>query len=244
MRLPKHPIAMDTVFRRCLLVNYAMAPSTLAAALPRGVQPDVYAGQAWLSVVVGDMWRMRPTGIPAALGVSYRQVVYRPAVRCGTSSGVHFLRSDANSRIMNVGGNLLSFFRFHYAPIQWDHDGSGHRIRVTSRDGTADVDLALTEPPAAELPAGSAFPDVETAVQHLVQRFAAYHPRADRPTVDVVGIRRDPWPVTVVSTTHARLGYLDGRGPFPPGSTRLDSVFLARDVPYHWYRLRTEPLTA
>lgn len=240
MRWPKHPVPMTTVFRRCLLVNYALAPDALAATLPDGLEPDVWHGRAWLSVVVGDLWRMRPAGVPAALGVSYRQIVYRAVVRCGERRGVYFLRSDADSRITNVGGNLMSFFHFHRAGVTWTTDGAGPRVRVASADGTADLDLALDGAPATELPPGSAFRDLAEAKDCLVDLYAAYHPRVHQGRVDVVRIRREDWRVTVPPVIEARCAYLDGKGPFPPGSARLDSVFAVRDLPYHWYRLQVE----
>ncbi len=58
---------MMTLFRRCLLANYAIVPEALRAPLC----PDVGGGRPWVSVVIADMWRMRSAGLPAVLGVSY-----------------------------------------------------------------------------------------------------------------------------------------------------------------------------
>lgn len=242
MRFPKHPVPMTTVFRHCLLVNYAIAPEALASVLPTGVVPDVHEGHAWLSVVIGDMSRMRPVGIPAALGVSYRQVVYRAVVRCGKQRGVYFLRSDADSRIMNVGGNLLSFFHFHHATVAWTQDGMDQRVRVATKDGSADIDLTLGADPLATLPNGSAFATLAEAKQHLVDLFTAYHPRTQQGRVDVVHIKREDWHITIAPVIDARCAFLDGRGPFPAGSTRLDSAFWVQDLPYYWYRLRVQEI--
>lgn len=240
MRWPKHPVPMTTVFRRCLLLNYALKPEALAAVLPAGVEPDVWHGRAWLSVVAGDLRRMRPAGVPPALGVTYRQIVYRAVVRCGGRRGVYFLRSDADSAIMNVGGNLMSFFRFHRADIAWTEDDLGLRVRVGSRDGTADLDLALGSGDEAGLPRGSAFGDLAEAKGCLVELYTAFHPRAHQGRVDVVRIRREDWRLTLPPVLEARCAYLDGTGPFPAGGAALDSVFAVRDLPYHWYRLRIE----
>jgi uncharacterized protein YqjF (DUF2071 family) len=148
---------MTAVFRRCLLVNYSVAADVLAAVLPAPLEPDLRAGRGWLSVVIADLQRMRPAGIPAALGLSYRQVVYRAVVRCGSSRGVYFLRSDADSRFMNAGGNLLSFFRFHHAAVIRTSDGGQQQIAVRTRDGSADIDLILGADDRAGLPRDSSF---------------------------------------------------------------------------------------
>jgi hypothetical protein len=121
-------------------------------------------------------WRMRPAGVPAALGVSYRQVVYRAVVRCGPSRGVYFLRSDADSRVMNAGGNLLSFFRFHHATVAWTRDLDRQRVTVASSNGTADIDLALGTGALRALPGGCAFPALAQAKEHLVDLFTRLPP--------------------------------------------------------------------
>jgi hypothetical protein len=117
--LPVHPVAMKTTFRHCFLVNFAVEPGAMRAQLPAHLEPDLHAGRAYLSVVIADMVRMRPVFLPAALGVTYTQVVYRAVVRCGLERGVTFLRSDADNRFMVAAGNALTFFRFHHASATW-----------------------------------------------------------------------------------------------------------------------------
>lgn len=225
-----------------MLVNYAVVADVLAAVLPAPLEPDLRAGRGWLPVVIADLRRMRPAGIPAALGLSYRQVVYRAVVRCGSSRGVYFLRSDADSRFMNAGGNLLCFFRFHHAAVLWEGDGGQQRITVRTRDGTADIDLILGADDRAGLPGDSSFAGLPEARRHLVELFTAYHPRPAENRLDVVRIRRADWDVTVPPACGARCGFLDGRGPFPVGSARLDSVFKACDVPYYWHWLQVQEI--
>jgi hypothetical protein len=49
MWLPQHPIAMDTTFRHCFLVNFSMPEDVLARALPRGLRPDLGPDGRWVS---------------------------------------------------------------------------------------------------------------------------------------------------------------------------------------------------
>ena len=53
----------------------------MARALPPPLEPDVFAGRAWLSVVIAEMQDMRPAAVPRALGITYNQIVYRAVVR-------------------------------------------------------------------------------------------------------------------------------------------------------------------
>ena len=109
---PKHPFGMKTTFRNCLLVNFSMDPEVLARNLPRGIRPDIHNGKAFLSVVVADLEAMRPSFVPRVFGSSYTQVVYRAIVRSPAGErGVFFIRSDADSFLMSLAGNLFSNFR-------------------------------------------------------------------------------------------------------------------------------------
>jgi uncharacterized protein YqjF (DUF2071 family) len=243
MRFPKHPLAVRTVFRRCFLVNFAVDPSELNSVLPGHVIADVYGDEAFVSVVVGEMEKMRPVGVPRPFGITYNQIVYRAVVRCGDERCVHFLRSDADSATMTMLGNLMSFFRFHHSVI-----------RVTDRGGAVDLDVRThTSPsadiaatfrvdsPSTELPVGSAFPNLSEATRWLVELYAAFDHTEGHTTVDVVRIKRGAWDVRVVDDTRADYAFMSAGAPF--SGARLDSVLSVGDVPYHWHRLQKRAIT-
>jgi uncharacterized protein YqjF (DUF2071 family) len=244
MRFPKHPVAMRTLFRRCLLVNFAVDPDELASVLPRHVEPDLLDGEAYLSVVVGRMERMRPVLVPRLLGITYDQIVYRAVVRSGDQRGVFFLRSDADNRLMAGLGNLMSFFRFHRSQVSF-----------TERSGNLDLDVRTTTNPSGDiaatytvgaprhdLPESSAFASLDEAKGWLVELFVAFHHGAGNDWIDVVRIKRGEWDVRVVDDTRAHYAFMGAGAPFT--RARLDSVFLVGDVPYRWYRLAKQPLPA
>src|SRR5947209_7855032 len=108
---------MRTVFRSCFLVNFGVDPAVMRGALPDPLEPDLYREEAYLSIVIAAMERMRPVFVPRCLGTTYHQVVYRAVVRCHGERGVYFFRSDADHRFMSAAGNLFTFFRFHYSPM-------------------------------------------------------------------------------------------------------------------------------
>jgi uncharacterized protein YqjF (DUF2071 family) len=237
--VPKHPLPMKTTFRDCFLVNFAMAPETLARVLPPPLEPDVYAGQAFLSVVIADMERMRPAFVPRALGVTYRQVVYRAVVRCGEERGVHFLRSDADNRLMVDLGNLLSFFRFHQARIATAKGGGLRHFDLVADPGHhADIHATFDLGNACQtVPAGSVFRSLDEAQTFLVELYAAFKPESDPRTVNTVRIKRSAWRVKMVDAPRARFDFMDGSATFPAGSTRLDSAIYVEDLDYYWHTL-------
>lgn len=127
----KHRFPMNTTFRHCLLVNYSMDESTLAAMLPPGLEPDTVettatedgatgGPRAFLSVVLADLEAMRVAPSPRFTGTDFTQVVYRAIVRAPNGErGVYFVRSDADDTLMSIAGNLFSNFHFNLARCCW-----------------------------------------------------------------------------------------------------------------------------
>lgn len=240
---PKHPLPMRTMFRDCFLVNFAMAPETLKRILPPPLTPDLFDGEAYLSVVIADMERMRPAFLPAVCGITYQQVVYRAIVRHGERRGVHFLRSDADHPLMVVMGNLLSFFRFHNASITRTTGGGLHSFDlVAGRDEPADIHATFDVGRArGGITPGSAFPSMVEAQRFLVELYTAYRPAPDGRRVSSVDIERGAWNIRMVEATRACFDWMNGSSLFPAGSTRLDSVIYVEDVPYYWHTVKHEP---
>jgi uncharacterized protein YqjF (DUF2071 family) len=235
---------MRTIFRRCVLVNFAVDVEAMRSVLPRFIEPDVHEGSAYLSVVVAEMEKMRPAFLPAPLGVTYHQIVYRAVVRCGDERGVHFLRSDADSRFMNVLGNALSFFRFHTADISFRDRRGLLELDVTPEDaGPADVHATYTVADACRtLPSTSAFEDLASAQRWLVDLFAAFAYTPGRRLVDVVRIHRSEWDLRVVHDLRAQYGFMGDAGPFGPDAASLDSVFYVEGLDYLWHRRQRVPI--
>ena len=173
--IPKHPFPMETIFQNCYLVNYAMEPSLLQSLLPYPIQPNIYNGEAFLSVVVSELEDMRPTFIPKGLGFNFNQIVYRAIVTCNNERGVHFLRSDANNKVMCLTGNLFSFFHFNYARIESTLNDGHHRINVLTKNKEADIvanyDLCKAN---KEMPKYSVFSSLEDAKEFFVELYAAF----------------------------------------------------------------------
>ena len=136
---PKHPFPMETIFQSCFLVNFGMDPKILEALLPPPIKPDTYNEEAFLSIVISDLRDMRPTFVPKSLGFNFNQIVYRAIVKRKGERGVHFLRSDANNKLMCLAGNLFSFFHFNYAEITSLQTENFHSVEVKSKNHEADI---------------------------------------------------------------------------------------------------------
>jgi uncharacterized protein YqjF (DUF2071 family) len=227
---------MRTIFSRCFLVNFALDPEAMRRALPPSITPDAHRDEAYVSVVIADMEKMRPAFLPRALGVTYTQVVYRAVVRRAGERGVYFLRSDADDRLMCAFGNLFTFFRFHKADVRWRDDERHVHFDLASESAGADIHASYEVVGASRaLPSSSRFASLEEAQLFLVELYSAFG--ADRQgRLARVRIDRGAWDVTVVKDDRAEYPFM-GRGPFEGAGARLDSIFYVRDLPYRWHTL-------
>jgi len=229
---------MRTTFRHCFLANFAIRPETLAARLPPHLQPDVHEGWSFLSVVIAKMEKMRPVFLPRALGTTYSQVVYRAVVRCGDERGVHFLRSDADSALMAMAGNALTFFRFHRGRVSWLLSPERVRFQLRPLGGEragidAEYDLANAR---SRLPPTSRFESLERAQAFLTELYVAFGGERRDGRIDAVRIRRNAWRSLVVEDRVASYEAMNSGVLFGSGEADLDSVFYVESLHYHWFR--------
>lgn len=204
---------MRALFRRCYLVNFAVAPQALRARLPAHLEPDLHQGSAWLSIVIADMAGMRPA----------------------------FLRSDADDRLMVAGGNALTFFRFHHAAVRWERSAQEVRLVLAPSAGDpARIEAAFdrTVPPE-RMPGGSRFPDLATASAFLSELYTAFGALRRDGRVEVVRIARTPWSSRVVAAT-GRFEAIGSGAVFAAGEAVLDSAFEVENLEYRWNRLSLE----
>lgn len=240
---PKHPIRMRTVFRDCVLVNFAVDPAVMRGLLPAPIEPALHAGAAYLSIVIARLDRMRPAFVPRRLGVTYDQVVYRVVVRHRGAPGVFFLRSDANHRLMCLAGDALTFFRFHRADIDYRADGRILHVDVRAPPGHhADIRASYDLGAAGDaLPPSSQFGSLAEAQGFLVELFTAFGHDPVTGAVSSVGIERGHWDVRVVDDRRADYQFMADPARFPAGSARLDSIFYVEQLPYLWHTLDRRP---
>jgi len=237
--VPKHPIPMRTIFRECFLVNFQVDPDVMRRLLPAGIEPDLYGGKAWLSIVIAEMERMRPAFLSALFGITYDQVVYRAVVRHGSERGVCFLRSDADNRLMSLAGDWLTFFRFHYSPMRFRREGHLVPFDLTAAPSErADIHATYDLSSASrQMPSGSAFAELARAQPFLVELFVAFGTIPTSDDILKVRIKRGEWDIFVVEDLRGQYRFMQDSASFPSGSAALDSVFYVKELPYYWHTL-------
>jgi hypothetical protein len=238
-RLRRHPIPIRATLRECLTLTYAVPASTLQPLLPPGLELDTVGSDGFVAVALVKTERLRPDGVPAALGGSFFLAGYRVFTRFRSTDGrtlrgLRILRSDTDRTLMALGGNLLTYYNYHRCHARLTLSDEQARIVIDTPDGGGDLDGAVrfSDP---TLPDGSPFASMREA-----RRFAGPLPFTfdyEPATHSIVAIegRRTNWRPAPVCVDVSRVSFFN-QAPFAGCVPRLAAAFHVRDVEYHWLR--------
>ncbi|WP_282204475.1 DUF2071 domain-containing protein [Kitasatospora fiedleri] len=244
--LRRHPVPMRTHFAHSLVLTYALPPHVLEPLLPPGLALDTYTDpvgteHGFVAAALVDTRSLRPAFLPARLGADRVLTGYRIFTRFPTPGGramrgLKILRSDTDSRVMALGGNLLT--RYHYRPARIGSRVVGDTLefRVVSRDGRADlyVRADLGSAPA-DLPAGSPFACAKDARRFAGPLPYTFEHEPETGSMIVVKATRTHWEPTPVAVELPTPPTFFEHGPFAGTTPVLANAFHVADLDYGWH---------
>lgn len=234
--IQKNPLTMCGRLERCWLFTFQTSPAAVRRSLPAVLEPITHNGFAFWNVVITRLRWMRPWPLPAASGVSYWHAAYRLYVRFHPPAarpveGLYFVRSDCDSRLICAAGNLLTDFRFSFAPIGCQERQEQVELSIHAPQAPAHVLLERRSPGA--LPAHSAFSSLAEA-----KAFLEYEPFgigvSPAGEVNVVPVQRDEdaWQTSLRRVKTAAWGF------FKEKDVRPEICYEAAPIDYRWQRAR------
>ena len=154
----------------CILLTYRSPAKSVEHLIPDGLALVTHAGQSFWNIVACHVIRMRPSGTPSALGLTYTHVAYRLYVHTtGTAqrmTGLYFVRSDVDNRLVGAAGNWLTDFRFNTSRIDYTVE-DGIALSVTASDGNANASLLAAPMDRFSLSRDSCFDTIQQAMATL-----------------------------------------------------------------------------
>ena len=159
-------------WRHLLFLHWRVTPDVVAAALPDGLEVDVFDGSAWVGLVPFLMTGVRPWWFTPVPGVStFPETNVRTYVRCRGEPGVYFFSLDAGNSLPVHVARRVWHLPYHRAEMTLGRDGD--RVAYRSRrlwPGTAGVGCAIEAsvagPPAVAEPG--------TAEHFLCERYLLF----------------------------------------------------------------------
>ena len=185
--LPDAPWIVKQTWNHLLFAHWPVAIDQLRSVVPRFLEIDLFANEAWLSVTPFKVADLTPRGIPFPVVPAFNEINVRTYVVYDGIPGVYFFSLDANSA-MAVGG-ASTLFHLPYFLADIDADARRSHISFRSRrrrSGRAEFDAQYSA-------AGAIFqPKAGSLEYFLTERYCLYTQDSSANTYRV-DIHHAPW---------------------------------------------------
>jgi uncharacterized protein YqjF (DUF2071 family) len=242
-----HPFPMTARFGDLLVVTYALPAPVLKPLIPSAFTLDHHQGHGLVAIALVDMTRLRPSALPAALGMDARFIGYRAFVCTSTAAGrprrgLNVLRTNVDRWPVLAATRLLTHYRTAHASIRWCREGDRLQVQARSWRGRTDLHLIadLGQTPT-QPPAGSPFSSWAQARPFAGPLPWTFAPDASGQAAVAVKGLRDRWNLRPVAIEHADIA-LFRQPPFAAAAPRLAAAFHLHDLTYTWTAGVVEPL--
>lgn len=229
------PVLSATIERR-LLVNYRVDADVLGSILPSCFRPATVRGVGVAGICLIRLGKIRPSGLPPAVGLSAENGAHRVAVEWDTPDGpvqgVYIPRRDTSSRLIALLGGRLFPGWHHRADFDVDERDGHYRVALESHD--REVSVAVSARRAEAPMAGSLFTTTEEASSFFRCAPVGYAATSSRGVFDGVELGTCGWGIEPLVVEEARSSFFDDPDRFPLGTATLDSAFLMERVDTTW----------
>ena len=167
--LPDAQWIVKQTWNHLLFAHWPVAIDHLRSVVPRFLELDLFANQAWLSVTPFKVANLTPRGIPFPVVAAFGEINVRTYVVYDGVPGVYFFSLDANSAMAVGGASTL----FHLPYFLADIDADDRRTRLSFRSRRRRSNGAAFD--AQYSPAGAIFqPKAGSLDYFLTERYCLY----------------------------------------------------------------------
>ena len=189
--MPDGPWLMTQTWHDLAFVHWPVDQKQLRAALPPGLELDVFEGQAWIGVVPFHMTNVAPRGVPALPWVSaFPELNVRTYVTRDGKPGVYFFSLDAGNPVAVGLARSLLHLPYHSAMMSIAPRGDwyDYRSRRVTTDGAQAAEFE-----ASYRPTGPVFQPADGTLEHfLTERYCLYNLTPDN-KLHRLDIHHAPW---------------------------------------------------
>jgi uncharacterized protein YqjF (DUF2071 family) len=236
------PLIQSVIARRMLL-NYRADPAVVQRLLPAPLQVDTQHGQAIVGVCLIRMEKVRPRGVPKALGFSCENMAHRVAIRYvsrgQTRQGVFIWRRDTDAKLIGLLGGRVFPGVHHHARFEIAEDDKHLTMNVTSAEGKADVRFSaqLSE----DWRPTPAFGTLQEVSDFFRKGDCGFSRSLHSEELEGLQLKLLSWNMQPVVVGSQRSSFFSDTERFPEGSLEFDCGVLMRGIPHEWHQLTDIP---
>lgn len=223
--VPAGPPVSRQTWERLLFLNYPIAPERLQPYLPKGLEVDIFDGQAWLSIVPFYL-RMSFTLLPEALWpIAFPELNVRTYVRCNGHPAVYFFSLDTPDWFSVQAARFWFHLNYFKSEINWDVSAEVETVRIQAARLEAPHPGRFT---AQYTPTGASeiLPGPGTLEHFLLSRWSFFAEVMGKPGRFCRGdIHHEPWRIQPAALSITENTLFAGHG--LPEGLPLESVIYA-----------------
>jgi hypothetical protein len=232
------PVIKGTIKRR-VLVNFRADPTVVHRILPPPFRPKLHGGYSLVGICLIRLERIRPAGLPEALGLSSENAAHRIAVEWKDAGGaqregVFIPRRDTSSFLNRVAGGRVFPGEHHAARFTVVDKGGRIDFSMESRDGAVAVRVVGNE--ADSLPMSSCFGSLGEASAFFEGGSLGYSATQDGDRLDGLLLRTLDWQIRALRVTDVHSSFFEDWQRFPAGSIEFDHALVMRDILHEWHK--------
>jgi hypothetical protein len=234
---------LEGVIARRVLVNFRVDPDVARRLVPAPLEPVVERGACVAGICLIRLERLRPKGLPAAVGLASENMAHRIAIRyptpAGTSDGVFIWRRDTDQALISLlGGRLFPGVHGRATFDVTEGDGS-LAMRVSTEHEQADVALRVRV--SAEWRATPLFPTFDAVAEFFRRGDCGFSCSLHQERLEGMRLKTLVWKMEPLVVEDVRAAFYDDTTRFPAGSAVLDGAVLMRGIPHEWHELADVP---
>lgn len=181
--------------------------------------------------------KIRPKGLPPAIGIASENAAHRVAVtwtaKDGTKrEGVYVARRDTGSRLNALAGGRVFPGEHHAARFCVTDDGK--RVDLQMRSAGDGTEISVCGHSVDEWPTSSCFSSLAEASRFFEGGCVGYSVTADELRLDGLELCIPSWRVSPFEVEAVHSTFFDDRNRFPDGSISFDHCLIMRDVSHEW----------
>jgi hypothetical protein len=225
------------LIRRRILVNFRVKPEVIQSLLPDPFKPKLFKGWAIAGICLIRLEQIRPTWVPAPIGLASENAAHRIAVcwqdqEGQPQEGVYIPRRDSDAFINSLLGGRLFPGEHHRAAFDVHDDGRAVELHAHALDNSFSVDVRGQL--ADSLPPTSLFSSLEEASDFFKYGSLGYSDTAAGTHLDGVVLATKNWEVKPFIVEIAQSSYFTDLAKFPKGSVEFDCALIMRNIEHEW----------
>jgi Uncharacterized conserved protein (COG2071) len=234
---------LEGIIARRVLVNFRVDPDVARRLVPAPLEPILQRGACVAGICLIRLERLRPKGLPAALGLASENMAHRIAIRYptgdGVSDGVFIWRRDTDQALVGLlGGRLFPGVHGRASFQVSEHDGE-LAMDVSTERREADVTLRVRA--AGEWRATPLFPTFDDVVEFFRRGDCGFSCSLHQDRLEGMRLKTLAWKMEPLTVDDVRTAFYADPARFPTGSAVFDGAVVMRGIPHEWHELADVP---